>query len=144
METGNNLESELEAQLSKLCKAGDEFSRTNQFVEAKHKYIEALNLLPGEASQWEPAAWIYAALGDVYFKLGDFPDMLHCFSSVLECPGEMDNPFLRLRLGQAYYELGDREKALRELTQAYAEAGLDVFVQEDPKYLKFLEENADL
>jgi hypothetical protein len=47
------------------------------------------------------------------------------------------NPFLRLRLGQALYELGDEQEAANWLVPAYLSEGPALFEDDDPKYLEF-------
>ena len=41
---------------------------------------------------------------------------------------------MHLRLGQCHLEIGNREKAVDELTRAYMGGGKDVFDQEEAKY----------
>ncbi|ESS51127.1 hypothetical protein L665_00292 [Ralstonia solanacearum SD54] len=38
-----------------------------------------------------------------------------------------------------YYEQENFDKAVDELTRAYMGGGLDIFIEDDPKYLDFLE-----
>ncbi len=47
------------------------------------------------------------------------------------------NPFLRLRLGQCMYELGEHREAADWLTMAFLSEGKKLFEQDDPKYLAF-------
>lgn len=51
----------------------------------------------------------------------------------------LGNPYIHLRLGQLYYEQENFDKAVDELTRAYMGGGLDIFIEDDPKYLDFLE-----
>ncbi len=44
------------------------------------------------------------------------------------------NPFILLRLGQTYFELGNMKKAADELVRAYMGVGTEIFEGEDPKY----------
>ncbi|MGM3276904.1 hypothetical protein [Ralstonia sp. 24A2] len=41
--------------------------------------------------------------------------------------------------GNLMVEQGDCDKATDKLTRAYMGAGLDIFLEDDPKYLGFLE-----
>ncbi|EPQ3362139.1 hypothetical protein O3I57_002684 [Acinetobacter baumannii] len=51
----------------------------------------------------------------------------------------MGNPYIHLRLGQLYYEEGYFDDSADELTRAYMGGGLGIFLEDDPKYLDFLE-----
>lgn len=53
------------------------------------------------------------------------------------------NPFLRLRLGQCMYELGESVEAANWLAGAYLLEGNELFSQDDPKYLEFIKSKLD-
>ena len=61
----------------------------------------------------------------------------------MQCPEAIGNPFIHLRLGQAQFELGDKEAAADELMRAYMGAGAEIFAEEAPKYLEYLATVAD-
>jgi hypothetical protein len=71
--------------------------------------------------------------------LKDFDRTFKCFFNAVQCPKGLGNPFIHLRLGQAYYELGNLDKATDELTRAHVGGGLRIFLEDAPKYLEFLE-----
>lgn len=48
------------------------------------------------------------------------------------------NPYLRLRLGQCMYELGEMTEAANWLAGAYLSEGTKLFAHDDPKYLDFI------
>ena len=121
----------LHQQIVDLCKEGDALAAGGKPEEAKQKYIAALKLLPGEPNQWEAATWIYVALGDVHFHAQNF--------NAVQCPKGLGNPYIHLRLGQLYFEQKNFDKATDELTRAYMGGGIDIFMEDDPKYLEFLE-----
>lgn len=122
-----------------LCKDGDELAATGRTEEAKQKYIAALKLLPGEPVQWEAATWIYVAIGDIHFQSQNFEKAFKCFYNAVQCPKGLGNPYIHLRLGQLYFEQKNFVKASDELTRAYMGGGIDIFMEDDPKYLEFLE-----
>jgi tetratricopeptide (TPR) repeat protein len=126
-------------QIVDLCREGDALAAGGKPDDAKQKYIAALKLLPGEATQWEAATWIYVALGDVHFHAGNFDKAFKCFYNAVQCPKGLGNPYIHLRLGQLYFEQRHFDKAADELTRAYMGGGIDIFVEDDPKYLAFLE-----
>lgn len=127
------------ADITLLCKQGDNLAKLDNLDEAKEKYISALKLLPDNRNDWEAAAWIYAAIGDLHFRMGDYGKCFKCFYNAVQCPKGLGNPFIHLRLGQMYFEQENMSKAADELTRAYMGAGMDIFMEDDPKYLEFLE-----
>ncbi|HHX5418376.1 TPA: tetratricopeptide repeat protein, partial [Acinetobacter baumannii] len=83
--------------------------------------------------------WIYVAMGDMYFHLKDYEQAFKCFYNAVQCPQGLGNPYIHLRLGQLYYEEGYFDDSADELTRAYMGGGLGIFLEDDPKYLDFLE-----
>jgi tetratricopeptide (TPR) repeat protein len=126
-------------QITDLCKEGDALASAGRSDDAKQKYLAALKLLPGEPYQWEAATWIYVALGDVHFHARNFDKAFKCFYNAVQCPKGLGNPYIHLRLGQLYLELDNPDKAADELTRAYMGGRIDIFMEDDPKYLTFLE-----
>ena len=132
------------AEITSLCKQGDALAGGGDFASAREKYKAALQLLPGDHHQWEAATWIYVAIGDVNFRTKDYERAFKCFFNAVQCVNGLGNPYIHLRLGQVYYELGDLAKSADELTRAYMGAGLDIFMEDDPKYLEFLETKIEI
>jgi len=126
-------------QVVELCGQGDHLAEQGNFDAAKQQYIAALRLLPDSPLDWEAATWIYVAIGDVHFRSNHFDKAFKCFYNAVQCPKGLGNPYIHLRLGQLYYEQGNFDKATDELTRAYMGGGLDIFLEDDPKYLEFLE-----
>lgn len=126
-------------QITALCSEGDRLVEQGNLEAGKQQYIAALRLLPSNPLDWEAATWIYVAIGDVHFRTNNFDKAFKCFYNAVQCPGGLGNPYVHLRLGQLYYEQGNFGKAADELTRAYMGAGLDIFLEDDPKYLEFLE-----
>ncbi len=132
------------AEITQRCRKGDELAETGKFVEAKDEYIAALKLLPSEPREWEAATWIYVAIGDVHLRMHNFDKAFKCFFNAVQCPQGLGNPYIHLRLGQMYYEEEQFDKAADELARAYMGAGMDIFMEDDPKYLAFLETRIEL
>ena len=126
-------------QIAELCKEGDVLASAGRLDDAKQKYIAALKLLPGEPGQWEAATWIYVALGDVHFHSRSFDKAFKCFHNAVRCPKGLGNPYIHLRLGQLQFELNQLDNAVDELMRAYMGGGIDIFMEDDPKYLAFFE-----
>nr|EKW2372831.1 tetratricopeptide repeat protein [Acinetobacter baumannii] len=122
-----------------LCKRGDELVKHGNVEDAKKNYINSLKLLPSDHREWEAVTWIYVAMGDMYFHLKDYEQAFKCFYNAVQCPQGLGNPYIHLRLGQLYYEEGYFDDSADELTRAYMGGGLGIFLEDDPKYLDFLE-----
>lgn len=138
------LSDELHSEIAALCKEGDDSAKAGQFPAAKQKYISALDLLPENHREWEAATWIYVAIGDVNLKMKEVERAFRCFFNAVQCPNGLGNPYIHLRLGQIYFDQGSLEKAADELTRAYMGAGLKIFMEDDPKYLEFLETRIEI
>lgn len=132
------LDDNTHAEVTNLCQQGDALRTAGDLESAKKKYVAALGLLRGNPLDWEAATWIYVAIGDAHFELSDYDKAFKCFANAVQCPGGLGNPFIHLRLGQIAFELGDLARSADELTRAYMGAGLDIFEEDDPKYLQFL------
>jgi len=132
------LPDELHERIKRLCAAGDELARAARFYDAVPIYEEALAVLPEPREDWSAATWIYTAIGDAYFLAGDFASAWVPFRAVMHCPDALGNPFIRLRRGQIYYELGDEHMATQELASAYMLGDTEIFAEEDPKYAEFI------
>ena len=122
-----------------LARAGDELSQEGMHADAAAKYVEALKLLPEPASQWEAATWLFTSLGDSHFHRQNWERAYRCFVNAVQSPAGLGNPYVHLRLGQTAFELGDLIRAADELTRAYMGGGMDILLEDDPKYLEFLE-----
>ena len=138
-----NLDEKLDSLILKninnLCAVGDELANKRRYMEAKSKYLEALKLIPEPTFGWDTSTWIYSAIGDVNFHAGEYEKCMRSFINAVQCPNGLGNPFIHLRLGQAFFELGDLKKSADELARAYMGGGKDIFLEDDPKYLVFLE-----
>jgi hypothetical protein len=64
--------------------------------------------------------------------------MRNLLVTAMKCDGATANPFLRLRLGQCLFELGELDEAANCLAGAFLQEGTKVFAADDPKYLVFI------
>ena len=133
------LNDEIYQKVLTLCKAGDDQAAKGKLEEAKDSYLDALELLPSNHKEWEAATWIYVAVGDVHLRLGNYEKAFKSFYNAVQCPNGLGNPYIHFRLGQLYFEQENWEKATDEFVRAYMGAGLEIFMEDDPKYLEFLE-----
>ena len=134
------LDDDLHSKIVLLCKEGDELQRKSHHQEALRKYESAWNLLPEPKEDWEAATWILATMGDTYWSIQDYSKTVSVLTLALKCPSGLGNPFIHLRLGEAYFELSDSFGKRNHLTRAYIGAGREIFKDEDPKYLEFLKD----
>lgn len=133
------LPNEIHEEITSLCKRGDELVKLGNVEEAKKNYVDSLKLLPSDHREWEAATWIYVAMGDMYFHLKNYEQAFKCFYNAVQCPQGEGNPYIYLRLGQIYFEEGSFDESADELTRAYMGGGLGTLLEDDPKYLEFLE-----
>src|SRR5690348_11397966 len=110
---------------------GDVLLNNDDFSGAADLYRQALALIPEPKTGHEVALPAFTALGEAYYFAGDYPTALPAFQAALKAPGGVENPLAHLRLGQVYYELGDRKNAAQHFTIAYGLDGRDVFEGED-------------
>src|SRR5262249_33600667 len=71
-----------------------------------------------------------------HFHLGQWEECRRAIQDAFRCGEDVSNPFLRLRLGQAPFELGGVAEAANWLTQGYPGKGLRPFKGEDPEELE--------
>src|SRR3569623_2855387 len=74
-------------------------------AEALACFQAAWDLLPAPKDRQESADRLLAAIGDCYFFLGEWDACHRAYQCVVQ-NGVM-NPFVRLRLGQTLFELGN-------------------------------------
>lgn len=125
----------LYARIATLTGEADALAEEGSYEAAMGRYEEALELIPAPKENWLISTWVYTALGDVAFQSGDFPRAHEALESAARCPDALQNPFVRLRRGQALFDTGDLTKAEEELSAAYRMEGEAIFEDEDPKYL---------
>lgn len=138
------LSDQIHEEISLLSERGDNLAEAGNFKAAIKNYHQALALLPEPKQDWEATLWLYAAIGDAQFLAGDFATARQTFDAAITLPEAIGNPFIHLRLGQASLELGDEDRALEELTRAYASGGDEVFEEDDPHYFAWLNERVEL
>jgi hypothetical protein len=129
----------LHQQIDALCAKGDDFANNDHFSQALAEYAKAWELLPEPKQECDAALWILAAIGDAHFRSGNWEG---CRTALMEaaksCDGAIENPFMRLRLGQSLFEVGNLGEAANWMGMAFVMEGKKLFVNEDPKYLDFI------
>ncbi len=106
-----NIQKEIEL----FCERGDRFYQQKEYTLAINLFWEAYDLLPEPKEEWVAGTWILGAIGDSNFLNGDYQSGITNLSVAINYfPHALENPFLHLRLGQCYFELGEVEKATKE------------------------------
>jgi len=124
----------------RLFNEGEAFADEAQDKEALDRFQAAWDLLPEPKGEWEYALAILSAIADSHFHLGDYQECYRGMQQTLRCGGDVDNPFIQLRLGQCLFELGDLGESRNWMVPVYLMEGNEIFESEDPKYLAFVKE----
>lgn len=128
------LSDEIYDQIEEYAEQGNDYCDDEEWEKAIICFNKALELLPEPKDDWEAATWIYAALGDAFFFLEKYEAALDNLNLARMCPDGIANPFILLRLGESFYELGEVELAKRYLLEAYMMEGTEIFENEEKKY----------
>lgn len=136
MELSNELYNQIVSELEQ----GDQYAETEQHNEAIKKYGTALNLVPFQKENWEVSLHIYTAMADSYFNLGNYQQASNNYEQALKCPDGLDNGYVWLGLGEAFYELENMNKAKDALISAYMLEGEEIFEEEDGKYFFLIQD----
>ncbi len=132
----------IHSKIQRLSAEGDALGDKRRYLEAISVYWQAWDLLPEPKTEWEAATWLLAAISDANFLGRDYAAGKDNLTTAMHCPNAIGNPFLHLRLGQCQFELGALDRAADELMRAYMGAGADIFKDQDPKYIRFLQSQA--
>ncbi len=129
---------ELQEKIDLLSAQGDAFDIAGDIDSALARYGAALALVPAPQIDWQGSGQILFKIGTLYFLDGQFQAGSDALRVALACPSDSANARVHLRLGQVELELDNRAVAIEHLTRAYELEGVEIFDEEDPKYLAFL------
>jgi hypothetical protein len=133
------LPDDLSAAVERLLAEGEEFADEGRDAEALDRFRAAWDLLPEPKAECEPALRALAAIADSYFHLGNWQACYQTLrTAVKNWDVALENPFIRLRMGQSLFEMGDLREAGNWLVPAYIMEGKRLFEGEERKYLAFL------
>lgn len=129
----------LREELAPIVLHADDLALAGHPRSAIGGYMRALEMIPSGRCPRARAA-VLLAIGDAAVRGGQPRLAVHCLQDAIRVCGELCNPLLYLRLGQAQLELGDLLQAGDQLYRAHTLGRGDAeFEGEDPKYLAFLQ-----
>jgi tetratricopeptide (TPR) repeat protein len=121
-------------QVTYFSERGNAFMDSGDPARAAGMFEQAFALLPEPKTEWEAATWLNASLGDALFAQEKYREALEYFLDALNCPDGIGNPFIQLRLGECFHELGEEGRAHEHLLRAYMLEGQKIFEDEPRKY----------
>lgn len=124
----------LTRKVRQLCALGYQCYDKKDFKKALRLFYQAWLLIPKPQTDWREAGWVLAAIGDSYFCSAQYLPASEALQSSLRCPMMDKIPFIHLRLGQSWWELGEHDKARASLLRAYEIGNIDIFSTEARKY----------
>jgi tetratricopeptide (TPR) repeat protein len=139
----HELDEKIHSKITRLSEEGDQFVANNEFLDAVDKYRTALSLIPQPIEKWDASTWLLVSLGEALFFQGDFLNASSELEMAMHCPDAIGNPLIHLRLGQVHLELGNVERARDELARAYMGGDMEIFEDEDPKYIELIRDLID-
>jgi hypothetical protein len=120
-----------------LFDLGEDCVDGEAFDQGLKHFQEAWEALPEPKDEQQLCIQILAAISDCHFHLGNWETCHDAMQHALRCGASAGNPFIRLRLGQSLYELGNEQEAANWLVPVYLTEGRGPFEDDDPKYLEF-------
>ncbi|NDV66668.1 lipopolysaccharide assembly protein LapB [Bacteroides sp. 224] len=134
------LNDELYSAIMSDLEKGDDAAENSRNSTALKYYLSGLEKVPDPKTDWEISLHIYTAMGDLFINMEQYENAVFHYQSALNCPDGLSNGYIWLGLGQAYYELGDMEKAKDALKSAYMLEGDEIFQGYDLKYYNLIKE----
>jgi hypothetical protein len=123
-------------EVDRLFAEGEALANEGQNEDALSLFQTAWELLSEPREEQKLSVPILAAIADMCFFLRDWDRCRQAVQHAFRCGADLDNPFLRLRLGQSLFELGEPAEAANWMVPVYLTEGRAPFENEDPKYLE--------
>ncbi|MFV0304912.1 MAG: tetratricopeptide repeat protein [Moheibacter sp.] len=134
------LDDQIYSEILSISEVGENFMEEDDYDAAIFEFKKALSLVPSPKTDWEASTWLYSGIGDAYFFKKEYENSLNAFLDAYNCPEAIDNPFIYLRIGQNWEEMGNNDKAKDNLLRAYMLAGQDIFSDENPKFINLIKD----
>lgn len=129
-----SIDPELTRKIRQHCANGYQHYDAGDYKAALRLFYQAWLLLPKPQTDLKEAGWVLTAIGDAYFRSGQYQPGREALQSALCCPTMDQAAFIHLRLGQCLWELHLSDSARTSLMRAYQLAQMDIFAAEDRKY----------
>jgi len=126
--------SPLTQQVRQLCADGYRLYDSGDYRLALRAFYQAWLLIPKPQTDYTEAGWVLTAIGDSYFRLGQYATSSESLQSALYCPEADKSAFLQWRLGQCLWHLQRPSEARKLLFRAYKMTGESIFENEDLCY----------
>ncbi|KAB0677372.1 tetratricopeptide repeat protein [Aureimonas leprariae] len=130
---------ELHARVTQFSESGNLALEAGEYDRAIAAWRCGLSLLPQPRAKWEATLWLEASIGEAFRAKGDVETALDHFANAYRSADGATNPFVRLRLGTCYADLGRADAAAENLLYAYMLEGEEIFA-DDRRYLDILRE----
>ncbi|WP_157484852.1 tetratricopeptide repeat protein [Gilvimarinus polysaccharolyticus] len=130
----------LTRQVRRLCADGYRLYDSAEYRLALRSFYQAWLIIPKPQTQHIEAGWVLTAIGDSYFRLGQYEQGAESLQSALCCPTAEQSPFVQLRLGQCLWQIGRHAEARKCLFHAYQSQGENLFATELECYRKAIED----
>lgn len=142
----NRLPSEICDRIEVLSEEGNQCFDAEDYQGAIAIWKRALSLIPAPRNTYGESQWLETAIGDAYFMTEDYANALaHLLNAKANIErNAYENPFIMLRVGQAFFEQEQPDEAREYLLRAYMFEGEEIFESEHEKYLDFLEREVEL
>ena len=122
--------------VDRLVEAGEELAKADRYSEALAQFRAAWEAMPEPKEEDDAAVGVLAAIAECCFFLGRWDGCRYAVQHAVRCGADVANPFLRLRLGQSLYELGDVHASANWLVPVYPMEGRGPLENDDLKYLE--------
>ena len=128
------------AELDEYVRTGTAQLEAGDDDAALASFQAGLDILPDPKHKWVAATWLYASVANIHFDAKRWQEARDNFAAAADAPSGLSNAFIKLRLGQAEYELGNMPEAARHLLFAEMRGPRGLFDDEDQKYRDLLEQ----
>lgn len=126
----------IESLYDKACELLDK----DHFEDVLDIISDALSLIPEPKVAYPQSLLLYIVMGDTLYYMNDTLLAMENFYKATNCPDGVQHPFVNMRIGQLYFELGMVSRCKEYLIKAYIIAKKDIFENEDPVFLEILDE----
>lgn len=133
-----DLPEEIYDKFDKMSDEAYELFMNKQYEKSFEKYKECLNIIPEPKRDYGDSSCVIEWMVDNYLKIQDYSNAITWVEKLGEYLKNKnilgDWEFLK---GKVYFEAGNLVKSLENFKIACTKAGMNIFEEQDPKYLDF-------